>query len=99
MAKQNYTSWGNELPNLGKEPDESIAKRMGITRQSVYQMRTSRNIPPFEPKKLPALREDLGAAEIASYIKCIPLNGEQRQLITDRRIEREWSQADFARRL
>jgi ribosome-binding protein aMBF1 (putative translation factor) len=99
MAKRHFTTWDDELQNLGKEPDEDIAERMGITRQSVHQKRSDQNIAAFQPKRIADQRVDVKESEVEGYMKSIPLTTEQRQLITDRRMKRGWSQIDFAEKL
>lgn len=36
-------------PRLGKEPDARLAKEYGLTASRVFQLRTEREIPPFQP--------------------------------------------------
>jgi ribosome-binding protein aMBF1 (putative translation factor) len=94
------TNWKNEHKNLGVDPDVEIAKRLGVTKERVRQERKKLNIP-RAARKLRRVEVTGEAAEkdIAKYLYAVPLSARDRQVITDARVARGWSQKQLAKRI
>lgn len=102
----NYTTWDEEFQNLGKESDRAIAKRMGLSRERVRQIRDEYQIPPavipvrtFTEEQIAKITKRLQSKPPIDHLATTPITWEQLKQLIERRIEFGWSQADLARHI
>lgn len=93
------TTWEQELPRLGKDADNVIAKRLGVSRERVRQIRAKRGIkrPPKPPL---ARRERNGESEDNRHpLPRVPLSASDRQTLTDARVAKGLTQSELGERV
>jgi len=92
------TIWKDERKNLGVDSDVAIAKRLGVTKETVRLERKKLGIP-RAPRKLQRVEPKKVKTDFADYLNSVPLAAKDRQAITDARLARGWSQKQLAGRM
>lgn len=90
------TTWKQEQKNLGVDTDTDISERLGLSRERVRQKRNELNIE-RAPRRLGRPDRDVGN-DIISCLTTVPLSATDRQLLTDARVAKGWSQTELANR-
>jgi ribosome-binding protein aMBF1 (putative translation factor) len=91
------TNWKQEQKNLGVETDIVIAERLGVSRERVRQKRAELKIG-RAPRQLGRPDREVGTTDVMSCLTAVPLSATDRQLLTDARIAKGWSQTELAER-
>lgn len=90
--------WKKEKKNLGINSDTEIAERLGVSKERVRQKRAELKID-RAPRRLGRPDREVGSDDIKSSLATVPLSATDRQLLTDARIAKEWSQTELAKRV
>lgn len=91
------TSWKQERKNFGVDTDTEIAERLGVTKERVRQKRNELNIE-RAPRRLGRPDREVGNDDVVSCLNTVPLTAADRQLLTDARVAKGWSQSVLAER-
>ena len=91
------TTWNQERKNLGVDTDTAIAERIGVSKERVRQKRSELNIS-RAPRRLGRPNRGVGTIDILSCLTTVPLTAVDRQLLTDARVAKGWSQTELANR-
>jgi ribosome-binding protein aMBF1 (putative translation factor) len=91
------TNWKEEQKNLGVDSDTEIAERLGISKERVRQKRNELRIA-RAPRRLGRPAREVGTNDIISCLTTVPLTAADRQLLTDARVAKGWSQTELAKR-
>jgi transcriptional regulator with XRE-family HTH domain len=92
------TTWKDERKNLGVDTDTEIAKRLGVSKERVRQVRSEMNIE-RAPRPLSRPERGVGTDDVLKSLNTVPLTAGDRQLLTDARVSRRWSQTELAKRI
>lgn len=92
------TTWKKEINHLGVDTDIAIAKRLGVSKERVRQKRNELGIS-RAPRRLGRPERSVGAGDIVKCLYAVPLAASDRQLLTDSRVSRGWSQTELANQI